>query len=57
MLFRSTAVFSQAGDNGEDALIMTTDPLADAATRERIARLRAAVDAAPAPSRPGSEDA
>ena len=40
-------------DNGEDALIMTTDPLADAATRERIARLRAAVDAAPAPSRPG----
>jgi hypothetical protein len=36
---------------------MTTDPLADAATRERIARLRAAVDAAPAPSRPGSEDA
>jgi len=44
-------------DNGEDALIMTTDPLADAATRERIARLRAAIDAAPAPSRPGSEDA
>ena len=44
-------------DNGEDALIMTTDPLADPATRERIARLRAAVDAAPAPSRPGSEDA
>ena len=44
-------------DNGEDALIMTTDPLADTATRERIARLRAAVDAAPAPSRPGSEDA
>ncbi len=43
-------------DNGEDALIMTTDPLADPATRERIARLRAAVDAAPAPSRPGSED-
>ena len=44
-------------DNGEDALIMTTDPLADAATRERIARLRAAVDAAPAPSRPVSGDA
>ena len=43
-------------DNGEDALIMTTEPLADPATRERIARLRAAVDAAPAPSRPGSED-
>ena len=34
---------------------MTTDPLADAAMRERIARLRAAVDAAPAPSRPGSD--
>jgi ribosomal-protein-alanine N-acetyltransferase len=40
-------------DNGEDALIMTTDPLADAATRERIARQRAAVDAAPAPSPAG----
>ena len=39
-------------DNGEDALIMTTEPLADAPMRERIARLRAAVDAAPAPSRP-----
>ena len=39
-------------DNGEDALIMTTEPLADASMRERIARLRAAVDAAPAPSRP-----
>ena len=35
-------------DNGEDALIMTTEPLADAAMRERIARLRAAIDAAPA---------
>ena len=39
-------------DNGEDALIMTTDPLADAAMRERIARLRAEIDAAPAPVRP-----
>jgi [ribosomal protein S18]-alanine N-acetyltransferase len=39
-------------DNGEDALIMTTEPLADAAMRERIARLRAAIDAAPAPARP-----
>ena len=39
-------------DNGEDALIMTTDPLADAPMRERIARLRAEIDAAPAPSRP-----
>jgi [ribosomal protein S18]-alanine N-acetyltransferase len=41
-------------DNGEDALIMTTEPLASTAMRERIARLRAAVDAAPAPSRPES---
>ena len=36
----------------EAARIMTTDPLADPAMRERIARLRAAIDAAPAPSRP-----
>lgn len=39
-------------DNGEDALIMTTDPLAGAPMRERILGLRAAVDAAPAPTRP-----
>ena len=39
-------------DNGEDALIMTTDPLADAPMCERIDCLRAAVDAAPAPTRP-----
>ena len=39
-------------DDGEDALIMTTLPLADAAMVERIARLRAALDEAPAPSRP-----
>jgi ribosomal-protein-alanine N-acetyltransferase len=37
-------------DNGEDALIMTTEPLASVAMRERIARLRAVVDASPAPS-------
>jgi ribosomal-protein-alanine N-acetyltransferase len=37
-------------DNQEDALIMTTEPLATLAMRERIARLRAAVDAAPPPS-------
>ena len=37
-------------DNGEDALIMTTEPLAGATMRERIARLRVALDAAPAPS-------
>ena len=43
-------------DNGEDALIMTTDPLADPAMRERIARLRAAIDAAPAPARPDAAE-
>ena len=36
-------------DNGEDALIMTTDPLRDPPMRERLARLRAEIDAAPAP--------
>jgi ribosomal-protein-alanine N-acetyltransferase len=36
-------------DNQEDALIMTTEPLALPAMRERIARLRAELDAAPAP--------
>ena len=36
-------------DNGEDALIMTTDQLRDPPMRERIARLRAALDAAPPP--------
>jgi ribosomal-protein-alanine N-acetyltransferase len=41
-------------DNGEDALIMTTDALASPAMRERIARLRAAVDARPVdPDEPG----
>jgi ribosomal-protein-alanine N-acetyltransferase len=39
-------------DNGEDALIMTTDQLRDPGMRDRIARLRAAVDAAPAPVDP-----
>ena len=39
-------------DNGEDALIMTTDHLREPAMRERVARLRAAVDAAPAPVDP-----
>ncbi len=38
-------------DNGEDALIMTTEPLAAPAMRDRIARLRAAIDAAPPPAR------
>jgi [ribosomal protein S18]-alanine N-acetyltransferase len=36
-------------DNQEDALIMTTEPLDSARMRERIARLRAALDAAPPP--------
>ena len=36
-------------DNQEDALIMTTEPLSAAPMRERIARLRAALDAAPPP--------
>jgi len=37
-------------DNQEDALIMTTEPLATPEMRERIARLRAVVDAAAPPS-------
>jgi ribosomal-protein-alanine N-acetyltransferase len=36
-------------DNQEDALIMTTEPLELPAMRERIARLRDELDAAPAP--------
>jgi len=43
-------------DNGEDALIMTTEPLATPAMRDRIARLRAAVDAAPPPTGPGDPE-
>ena len=39
-------------DDHEDALIMTTEPLAEPAMRERIERLRAALDAAPAPTDP-----
>jgi ribosomal-protein-alanine N-acetyltransferase len=34
-------------DNGEDALIMTTDPLDNAALRDRLARIRAELDARP----------
>jgi ribosomal-protein-alanine N-acetyltransferase len=44
-------------DNGEDALIMTTEQLGDPSMRQRISRLRAAVDAAPAPVDPPSEPA
>jgi ribosomal-protein-alanine N-acetyltransferase len=39
-------------DNGEDALIMTTAPLAGAPMREQMAGLRAALDASPPPSGP-----
>ena len=35
-------------DDNEDALIMTTEPLAEPAMRDRVARLRAALDAAAA---------
>lgn len=43
-------------DDHEDALIMTTDPLLDPAMLVRIERLRADLDAAPAPV-PPDEDA
>jgi [ribosomal protein S18]-alanine N-acetyltransferase len=39
-------------DNGEDALIMTTEPIAEPPYRERLDALRAALDASPAPERP-----
>ncbi len=43
-------------DNQEDALIMTTEPLATPLMRDRIARLRAGVDAGPPPaSEPDAE--
>lgn len=41
-------------DDNEDALIMTTEPLDEARMRERVQRLRAALDASPAPTEPGS---
>ena len=37
-------------DNNEDALIMTTDRLTGAPMRDRLARLRAAIDPAPDPA-------
>jgi ribosomal-protein-alanine N-acetyltransferase len=43
-------------DDNEDALIMTTEPLAESRVRERIERLRAELDAAPAPSGPFEPD-
>jgi ribosomal-protein-alanine N-acetyltransferase len=44
-------------DDHEDALIMTTEPLGEPARRARIARLRDALDAHPAPSRPNEDQA
>jgi ribosomal-protein-alanine N-acetyltransferase len=44
-------------DDNEDALIMTTEPLADSRMRERLARLRDELEAAPLPRRPGEHDA
>jgi ribosomal-protein-alanine N-acetyltransferase len=43
-------------DNNEDALIMTTSPLADPEQRARIERLRAALDDGPAPTGPFGPD-
>ena len=43
-------------DDGEDALIMTTEPLSDASFRQRIARLRADLDASPASVDPVDRD-
>ena len=44
-------------DDHEDALIMTTLPLGEASMVERMARLRTALDVAPAPTRPDGDDA
>jgi len=41
-------------DNGEDALIMTTEPLTGGAMRTRLVSLRAALEAAPPPTGPGA---
>ena len=47
-------------DNGEDALIMTTEPLSSPAMRERMDRLRAALDERPvdadAPPEPSTDE-
>lgn len=44
-------------DNNEDALIMTTEPLELPAMRDRVERLRAALDASPAPAPEPDADA
>ena len=43
-------------DDHEDALIMTTEPLAESRMRERLERLRTELDTAPPPHRPGGAD-
>ena len=43
-------------ENNEDALIMTTEPLADAGLRARIERLRVALDDSPPPDGPFEPD-
>jgi ribosomal-protein-alanine N-acetyltransferase len=43
-------------DNGEDALIMTTETLDDPRFRTRIERLRAEIDDSPAPTAPITQD-
>ena len=47
---------SYYSDNGEDALIMTTDHLEGSRMRTRLERLRQALDASRAPERPSAED-
>ncbi|MBA2719398.1 MAG: ribosomal protein S18-alanine N-acetyltransferase [Chloroflexi bacterium] len=44
-------------DNNEDALIMTTEPIAEPRLRARIERLRAALDEEPGPTGPGVTEA
>jgi ribosomal-protein-alanine N-acetyltransferase len=44
-------------DDNEDALIMTTEPLGDPKMRERLARLRDELEAAPVPVRPDGQPA
>ena len=43
-------------DNGEDALIMTTDALASASMRDRVARLRGALELRPIDDGPDGDD-
>ena len=43
-------------DDNEDALIMTTEPLAEPRMRERLQHLRAELETAPLPRRPGGSD-